>query len=188
MPTLIGATIIGALLACLTLLFWSKSPRFIAAWQLIGGALILFALVAGILQGYPAIAHPFAVLTSLTVTGFAATAGLLLWRGVKLGVTLSIAAQALQIAWVSVPSAQFGATLGPTFGIRITDATISLNMGFYGRGGLLIIPGHRFPLDITVNVLALLAIVGLLQYRKHRLSRDAAGVQQWNLESSVAPD
>jgi hypothetical protein len=171
---LIPLAVIAALTAALALAFGVSSPKPIAVWQILGGVGIGVAWAASVTQAI----SPFDLISflgSLLVATVAVVAGILLWRGRPGGIGLSLAAQAYQLAWVCLPSLQVGSTLGPTIGPRLTSTTISLSMGFYGRGGVSLAPtGSPYPLDITVNILALIAIVALLRMRGTSAARAAA--------------
>jgi hypothetical protein len=170
MPIFILAAvgIIAALTACFALLRWQK-PGYIALWQIAGGSLILAALLISYFQDSTAYLDGLFYVTSFATAVLAIFAGGLLWRGKARGITLSIVAQVLQLAWVSVPAIQFGSTLGPTIGPRITESTISFDVGFYGRAGVLQVPGYAFPLDITLNMLPVLALIALIRLRRDSL-------------------
>jgi hypothetical protein len=166
----ITLAVLGALLAVVTG-FRHNSPKAIALWEILGGGLFLLLMAVSVAQGSFDSLGPLYVLSALLVAFVAVTSGVLLWQNHTLGIKLSIIAQAWQAAWISLPLVQFGATLGPTLGLRVTATTITFNMGFYVRGGVLLMPpdaAGRFPLDITVNGLAVLAVVAL--WRLHRVS------------------
>ena len=149
--------------------------RTIAVWELFGGMLIVLANIMSALQEAPIRLGPLSTISSLAVAILALAAGLSLWQRRPSGISLSLLAQGLQVAWVSLPTFQFGSTLGPTLGLRITDSTATFNLGFYGRGGLAFLPPGtplRFPTDITLNFLALFAIAVLI--REHRVRGTAA--------------
>jgi len=152
--------------------------RGIALWQLLGGFLILGANVAGIVQSPDRPLGYEYLVSSLAVAALAISSGTLLWQRKPRGIGLSIVSQVLQLAWVSLPTIIFGSTLGPTFGPRITSSGISVSFGFYGRGGLVLLPsgaGSRFPLDITVNILACVALVALHRgYERQRVEASTA--------------
>ena len=174
---LVPAAAIAALLAALAVAFGLTSAKPIAFWQMVGGATIL--LVWGISLTQPSIAAVSLVMvvSSLGMAGLALVAGMLLWRNRLIGIRLSIVAQALQVAWISLPLVQLGSTLGPTIGLRLTATAVTFNMGFYGRAGFALLPpdtGYRYPLDITVNVLALIALSALVRMQRSRAPKAAA--------------
>ena len=145
--------------------------RSIALWQLVGGVLILAVNVAAIIQSPDRLLGYEYLFSSLAVALLAIVSGTLLWQRKPRGIRLSIMSQLLQLAWVSLPSIVFGSTLGPTFGPRITSTGISVSLGFYGRGGLMLLPTgarYQFPLDVTVNILACVALIGLLRGYERR--------------------
>ena len=151
--------------------------RTIAVWELLGGLLIVLAHIISAFQDARIRLGPLSVLSSLTIATLAVAAGLALWKRHPSGLSLSLAAQWLQVAWVSLPTLQFGSTLGPTLGLRITDATVTFNLGFYGRGGVAFLPPGttlRFPTDITLNFLAFFAIAILIRERRVRRTVEAA--------------
>jgi hypothetical protein len=133
----------------------------------IGGATIILGWVLSAMQGYVATWSFSGLASSLVIAGIALTAGVLLWKGHRAGTRLSIVAQLLQVATVSLPYAYFGSTLGPTIGPHITSNTVGLNIGFYGRAGIGFAGGQRFPLDITINLLAIIALVALIRRVRH---------------------
>ncbi len=174
-PWMVLLAALAALVAALAAAFGVSSAKSIAIWQVVGGATILLGWIISMAQ--PSIAPPSAltVVSSLGVAALAVISGVLLWKERDIGAKLSIVAQMLQVAWISLPLVQFGSTLGPTIGPRLTATSITFNIGFYGRGGFVFVPnGYRFPLDITVNVLALIALFALFRIERARASHAAA--------------
>lgn len=155
---------LAASLACFALVAW-RNPRYIALWQILGGALIIAAWVAAWMQGLDPYSHAVMAASSLVVAAVAIAGGILLSRSRPLGITVSIIAQVLQVAWISLPRAQLGATLGPTIGPRFTPGSVSLNVGFYGRGGFMVFPESVIGFDVTINLLAVMAILVLFRLR-----------------------
>jgi len=172
---LIPLAALAALVAALVAAFGMSSAKSIAVWQLVGGVTILLGWIISLTQPSIAPTSLVTVASSLGVACLAVISGVLLWRDQVLGAKLSIVAQTLQVAWISLPLAQFGSTLGPTIGPRLTAASISFELGFFGRGGFSCAPtGYRFPLDIAVNVLALIALFALFRLERSRASHAAA--------------
>src|SRR5207244_4279658 len=121
--------------------------RAIAICQIIGGVLILVADVFALAQGLPdSLLYFFVYLvTSLGMATLAFLAGFTLWKQTPIGVRLSIIAQIIQLTWITIPRSQFGAILGPLAGFRLSISSIgdvyaSVSLGFYGNGGLLLLP------------------------------------------------
>jgi hypothetical protein len=167
----VGSAALAAVIALIALVFGATSTKAIGAWQTLGGCLIALVWVSAPYQGPGAPLSTVGLLSSLAIAGLAITAGIALWRDWPSGITLSLLAQGLQLAWVSLPVVQFGSTLGPTLGLRLTATTITFNLGMYGRGGLVLLPAgaaYRFPLDITVNGIAVVALFALWRLRRSR--------------------
>jgi len=145
------------------------SPRTIAVWQIAGGALILVANAIALAQTDLSMYGTLAVPTSVGIGVLAIVASTRLWRGQRGGVTLSLVSQCLQLAWMSLPSVQFGSVLGPTVGFRLTATEALFSVGFSGQGGLYFAPiasGTHLPVDIKVNVLAFVAIYSLIENQR----------------------
>ena len=145
--------------------------RSIALWQLVGGVLILAVNVAAIIQSPDRLLGYEYLFSSLAVALLAIVSGTMLWQRKPRGIPLSIVSQVLQLVWVSLPSIQFGSTLGPTIGPRITSSSVFVSFGFYGRAGLSLLPNsarYHFPLDVTVNILACVALIALFRGYERR--------------------
>jgi hypothetical protein len=153
--------------------------RAIAICQIIGGGLLfvvnLLALAQQDLPGNPLYLVIY-LLTSTAMAGLAVIAGVALWDQSPIGVRLSIIAQVLQLAWISLPHTQFGAILGPLAGFQLSissfgDVYATVSVGFYGKGGLFLLPADssvELPMSISINLLAVLALARLWPMLKNQ--------------------
>ena len=158
--------------------------RAIVICQIVGGVLILVTDLFTLAQGVPDnLLYLFVYLvTSLGMATLAVVAGFTLWKQTPMGVRLSIIAQIIQLTWITIPRSQFGAILGAIAGFQLAissvgDVYAAVNLGFYGKGGLLLLPADshlQVPLSISVNLLAVLALARLWPMR-HSQPMDNSG-------------